>query len=80
MQCDIVSMMDKHPDPIFEFGPRKTGDVNLDIQRKWDPRGDVMRLAMYEHVPMNLMRLREQSVVGAFRGGLPGWDDRWCDV
>ncbi|KAI9717182.1 MAG: hypothetical protein M1812_004930 [Candelaria pacifica] len=79
VQLDIVSMMDKHPDPVFKFGPQKTGNVDFDIKKKWDPRGDLMRLAMYEQVPMGAMRLRVQSQVGDFDAGVPGWDDRWCD-
>ncbi|KAI9781906.1 MAG: hypothetical protein M1835_004162 [Candelina submexicana] len=79
VQLDIVSMMDQHPDPVFKYGPKRTGNVDSDIKRKWDPQGDVTRLAMYEQVPMGAMRLRVQSEVGDFEGGVPGWDDRWCD-
>jgi hypothetical protein len=76
LQFDIMSMMDKHPDPVFKYGPKKTMSADTDVRRKWDPDRDVMRLAMYEQVPMGAMRLRVQAGVGdlmlAFPGGMRG--------
>ncbi|KAI9814653.1 MAG: hypothetical protein M1827_003209 [Pycnora praestabilis] len=62
------------------MGGRSTG--NDDVGRKWDPKGDVMNLAMYEQVPMGSMRLRVQAPVRNVRDGedgVTGWDERWCD-
>jgi len=79
LQFDIMSMMDKHPDPVFKYGPKKTMSADTDVRRKWDPDRDVMRLAMYEQVPMGAMRLRVQAGVGDFDACVPGWDERWVD-
>jgi len=53
--------------------------ADTDVRRKWDPDRDVMRLAMYEQVPMGAMRLRVQAGVGDFDACVPGWDERWVD-
>lgn len=79
VQFDIVSIMDKHPDPIFKYGPKKTMSVDTDVRRKWNPEEDVMRLAMYEQVPMMSMRLTVQAGVGDLDARVPGWDERWVD-
>ncbi|KZF24938.1 hypothetical protein L228DRAFT_258437 [Xylona heveae TC161] len=49
------------------------------VINKWDPSGDVLRLALYEQVPMSAMRLRVQASVGACSSREAGWDERWCD-
>lgn len=78
VQFDIVSMMDRHPDPVFKYGPpAMRGARDAEIRRKWDPQRDVMRLAMYEQVSMGSMRLRVQSSVGAMDSNMRGWDERW---
>ena len=78
VQFDIVSMMDRHPDPIFKYGPPKIrGARDSEIRRKWDPQRDVLRLAMYEQVSMGSMRLRVQSTVGDMDCNIRGWDERW---
>lgn len=78
VQFDIVSMMDRHPDPVFKYGPPAIrGARDAEIRRKWDPQRDVMRLAMYEQVSMGSMRLRVQSSVGAMDSNMRGWDERW---
>ena len=80
MQFDIVGMMDKYPDPVFRYGPTKTTmSADTDVRRKWDPHRDVLRLAMYEQVPMGSMRLRVQTGVGEMDACVPGWDERWVD-
>ena len=81
----MVSMMDKHPDPVFRNGQAAESRDSLvtDARRKWDPNGDVLRLAMYEQVPMGSMRLRVQVGVDpealgqGYGDPIPGWDERW---
>lgn len=76
LQFDMVSIMDKHPDPLFQYGQAKTVDKH-DVKRKWDPQGDVLSLPMYEHDsgPVNLIKQRK---VGYIQGSsIHGWDERW---
>ncbi len=78
VQFDVVGMMDRHPDPVFRYGPPKIrGARDAEVRRKWDPHRDVMRLAMYEQVNMGSMRLRVQSSVGDMESSMRGWDERW---
>lgn len=78
LQFDIVGMMDRHPDPVFKYGPPKIrGARDAEIRRKWDPQRDVKRLAVYEQVSMGSMRLRMQSSVGDMDSNMRGWDERW---
>ena len=81
VQFDIVSMMNKHLDPVFKNSlapPRKLAR-DAQLRRKWDPDGEVLRLACYEQVAMGSMRLRVQTGVGDHEGGVVGWDERWQD-
>lgn len=85
VQFDMVGMMDKHPDPVFRYGSgAENGDsVVAGARGNWDPERDVLRLAMYEQVPMGSMRLRVQVGVDPVALGheygdsIPGWDERW---
>ena len=86
VQFDIVSMMDKHPDPVFRHGcaAEEMASSGNGVRGRWDPDRDVLRLAMYEQVPMGSMRLRVQVGVdpvalGQGYGVIPGWDERWVD-
>lgn len=70
---------------MFQYGYRaeNTESVAMDARRKWDPDRDVLRLAMYEQVPMGSMRLRVQVGVDpvaleqGYEDPIPGWDERW---
>ena len=75
LQIDMISIMDEHPDSLFKYGHAKTGDKH-DIERKWDPQGDVLCLPMYEHDtgPVNLIK---QQKVEYTEGSIEGWDERW---
>ncbi|KAG8530943.1 uncharacterized protein KY384_004300 [Bacidia gigantensis] len=66
------------PDPVFGKVPNTQNRVK-DIQRKWDPRGSVARLPLYQH-PANdrkSVQIKTQRSVGYYDDRLPGWDERW---
>ena len=75
LQFDMVSIMDKYPDPLFKYGPAKTGGKH-EVKRKWDPQDNVLCLPLYEHDagPVNLIKQRK---VGYIQGSIEGWDERW---
>lgn len=79
LEIDVVSIMDRHPDPIFRSGPQKTGNRTLDLKRKWDPHSEVLRLPLYEQVEGNI-NLRMQRGVGSVATSRKGWDERWAST
>lgn len=81
IQVDLVSIMDRYPDPIYRHYVPIKSDLKGAQQRqqKWDPWGTVLALSMYEQ-DTGPLQLREQLKVGLVesRGGqLKGWDERW---
>jgi WD40 repeat protein len=77
VELDFVSMLDKHPDPIFARGLVRDPRGNIDVVKSWNPKGDVLNFAMIEHTKM--MRLRTQAGVGRYAGVIPRYDERWRD-
>lgn len=75
LQFDIVSIMDKYPDPLFKYGQAKTEDKHY-VKRKWDPQGNVLCLPMYEH-DTGPVKLIKQRKVEYTQGSIEGWDERW---
>ena len=75
LQFDMVSIMDKYADPLFKYGMAKTGDKHQ-VERKWDPHGDVLCLPMYEH-DTGPVKLIKQRRVEYTEGSIEGWDERW---
>ncbi|KAL2350156.1 hypothetical protein BJ546DRAFT_926983 [Cryomyces antarcticus] len=91
VQFDFVSVLDRHPDPIFEQGLRlistnahhtttNGNESRLDVRKSWDPAHDVLNFAMYEQSREGAMRLRIQRDVGWVKGELGGYDERWRDA
>lgn len=83
IQLDFVSMLDRHPDPIFnpclQHGRRIPRKGAMDVRRIWDPKAKVLDFAMYEQGGAGAMRLRVQRGVGEYAGNLDGYDERWRD-
>jgi hypothetical protein len=75
VELDFVSMLDKHPDPIFAHGLVRDHRGNINVARSWNPKGDVLNFAMVEHT--KTMRLRTQAGVGKYAGVIAGYDERW---
>ena len=67
--------MDEYADPLFQYGKAKKGD-KLQVERRWDPHGDVLCLPMYEH-DTGPMKLIKQRKVEYTEGSIEGWDERW---
>jgi len=77
VELDFVSMLDKHPDPIYARGLVRDPRGNINVARSWNPKSDVLNFAMYEH--SKIMRLRTQVGIGKYKGVLHGYDERWRD-
>lgn len=77
VQFDMVSVMDKHPDPIYGKGTIQR-EPHDNVVRDWDPDGEVLFLPMYEHStgPVNLIKQRAE-VHASDKPIRPGWDERW---
>ncbi|KAL9124647.1 MAG: hypothetical protein Q9217_006043 [Psora testacea] len=75
LKVDLVSIMDKHPDPVYGGMP-STGYRANDIHRKWNPLDRILSLPMYEHND-GPVKLRVQREVGLYKGTFHGWDERW---
>ncbi|KAF2423719.1 hypothetical protein EJ08DRAFT_652601 [Tothia fuscella] len=79
VELDFVSMLDKHPDPIFKNGITRDQRGNINVNRSWNPKGDVLNFAMYEQAKSGDLRLKTQAGVGLYQSTLKGYDERWRD-
>ncbi|KAH7036690.1 hypothetical protein B0J12DRAFT_677710 [Macrophomina phaseolina] len=80
VQLDFTSIADRHPDPIYQHAMVRMGkNKAINIQKSWNPRGDILNLAAYEQSTHGAVRLRVQAGVGKYEGALEGWDERWRD-
>jgi hypothetical protein len=77
VELDFVSMLDKHPDPIFTGGLTRDPRGNINILRSWNPKGDVLNFAMYDRSIEAQLKLKCQAGVGLYTGVLEGYDERW---
>ena len=78
VQFDVISALDRHPDPLFTHGLKKTGVEPVDIMRKWDPQQDAMSLRLFEQVMgATNMTVQQKLHVPMVRHGKKGWDERW---
>lgn len=70
LQIDLLSIMDKYPDPLHDPFPKNT--------IKTHNSKDICDLPMYEHPRGNeSVKLRIQRQIGRYQGLLDGWDERW---
>ena len=77
LQLDLVSMMDKHPDLVFQpRGPWK-GSRNEVIQARYNPNHDALNLVAVEHTVDRGIKAMKQAAVGERTWGVKGWDERW---
>lgn len=80
VELDFISMLDKHPDPVFSRGMMRDQRGGINVSKTWNPKYDVLNFAMYEHWPRaTAIRLRTQAGVGMYAGHLGGYDERWRD-
>jgi hypothetical protein len=79
VELNFISMLDKHPDPVFSRGIVRDQRGNINIVKSWNPKHDVLNFAMYEHSPDAMGRLRTQAGVGLYGGAIEGYDERWRD-
>jgi len=77
VQFDVVSALDRHPDPLFTHG-LKTGTRKDNASRKWDPQDDALTLRLYDQVNTTLnSRCQQRLNFPKGRTGEKGWDERW---
>lgn len=76
LQIDAVSIMDRHPDPIFRNGPKQGANQDSHLRMKWNPHLDVISLTSYEQ-KHGSVDLNVQQRVGDIRGSGVGIDERW---
>ncbi len=75
LQLDVVSAMDRHPDPIFQT--KSEGRENQhNLKERWDPYSDVVRLSLYEHSTDNII-VNVQCGIDHALCSRTGWDERW---
>lgn len=81
VQIDLTSMVDQHPDPIFECGlVRQQENGKIDVVKTWDPAGDVLNLAMFEHHDeVNIGLMSQAGAEDALKREMwvGGYDERW---
>lgn len=91
MSLDFLSILDKHPDPLFSRAIERFPDSNnVDIKRSYNPSDDVLNLGMYEQgneeaLGMQLM-VQDGVGMGVERNAgrrdyarFKGLDERWKD-
>ncbi|KAL8867024.1 MAG: hypothetical protein Q9174_005929, partial [Haloplaca sp. 1 TL-2023] len=78
IQIDVASTLDPFPDPVFNFvGCARSGNKIMHNPLRWDPRGEVICLAMYEQTK-GTVRLKKQVPVGKLGYGEMGFlDTSW---
>ena len=77
IQFDLVSVMDKHPDPIYGSVPRSNQRCH-EVQHKWDANHRILSLPMYEHPEEHEpVKLRMQRDVGVYKAVFENCDERW---
>lgn len=92
VQLDLTSVLDEHPDPVFQgesvraareaHGAGMGRSRAVDVRQRWDPKGDVLNLAMFNQTD-GQMKLRVQKSVGETSRtreaaeGMEGLDERW---
>lgn len=74
LQLDVVSVMDRNPDPIYQ--DTRERKRNMNVAERWNPRSAVINMALYEHLQSNIALHRQQEVHRAI-GLRKGWDERW---
>lgn len=88
---EFLSVVDKHPDPLFASGIERFPDSNsIDIKQSYNPSNDVLNLGMYEQgneqalgmrlmvqdgVGMGVVKNMERRDYARFKG----LDERWKD-
>ena len=74
LELDVVSVMDRNPDPIYQDMRERIGNVK--VAERWNPQSAVINMALYEHRHGNVILHKQQDVNHAF-GLRKGWDERW---
>lgn len=76
LQIDVVSIMDRHPDPIYRYGPKTTQNRDFDLRMKWNPHSNVLCLTSYEQTRGNIDLVVQQRVreMTQYKMGI---DERW---
>lgn len=87
LQIDMVSVLDRHHDPLYGFAPEPDAALTVDsapdyryldaVAEKWDPHGDVMSLPMYEHNTGPVTLRHQQPVRHIIGQNFVGLDERW---
>ena len=86
VQMDVVSTLDRHPDPVYSTGLRNNGRPSTAIP-KWDPNQDAINLRLYERTAGDLnMKIQVAPGSKATRYAVNElgekddtryWDERW---
>lgn len=76
LQIDVVSIMDRHPDPIFGYGLRHVSNRDSDLRMKWNPDSDVLCLPSYNQGHGNI-DLMVQQQIGEIAPSRTELDERW---
>ncbi|CAF9916154.1 MAG: hypothetical protein HETSPECPRED_002778 [Heterodermia speciosa] len=92
IQLDVVSILDRHPDPVFSTGLSSSSCAPWEKSPKWDPGQEAINLRLYERVTGNVRIKTQLGVDEAGRRFCVGkserarlgrkdvgeaWDERW---
>ncbi len=81
LHINFTSMLDHYPDPLFRHRIRRKGTGRIDIEKTWNPFGQVLQLSMYNHT--GRAALMSQKPVGPltdYQSAISGLDERWYDM
>ena len=77
LQIDLVSMMDRHPDTVFQPRGPWAGSRDSVIKARYNPNHDTLNLGAVEHTVDRGIKLLRQVAVGERIWNIKGWDERW---
>ena len=76
VQFDMTSILDRHPDPIYQRPPGLRPNYNF-TQSIWDPHRENIPMSVYEHDTGPVQLISQQTLYSPHGFPRAGWDERW---
>lgn len=77
LQIDVVSVMDRDPDPIYQTTGKWTRNES-NMKKRWLSRPDEIQMALYEHRQDKITLIVQREIDYAIRS-TNGWDELWSN-